>query len=192
MSEQRLVEANKYKECLLSGYTAAITEDDDRAAAAYEDALGCLDTAPSIDLETLPIVRELREKLCKAERELKTLEENYSSAANDSWNNRKKLSVYEKAEKEGRMIDLPCKVGDKVIIYAESWGNVWNYNTFYRNGKHYVSGEIVAIIKTKKQLLMKVRAYHNVSWKRPMKRYPVSALGKTVFLNSEATMKEGE
>lgn len=100
-----------------------------------------------------------------------------------------------KAEKDGRLIEPPCKVGDKVALYTESWGNVWNYNTFYKNGKHYVSGEIVSIIKTKKQLLMKIRAEHNVSWKRPTKRYPVSALGKTVFLareEAESALKERE
>lgn len=65
MSEQRFIDADKYKESLFSGYMAATVEDDNRAIAAYEDALGCLDSAPTIDPETLPIVRELRAQLAE-------------------------------------------------------------------------------------------------------------------------------
>ncbi len=50
----RLVDADKYKEELLSGYMAATTENDERAVAAYEDALGCLDSTPTIEAE--PVV----------------------------------------------------------------------------------------------------------------------------------------
>jgi len=58
----------------------------------------------------------------------------------------------------------------------------------------FLHGEIVSISMTKKQFLMKIRVNHNVSWKRPMKRYPISALGKTVFpISAEAEAEqEGE
>ena len=84
------------------------------------------------------------------------------------------LTALVKARDEGRI-----KVGDRVKVDVRTWGNVWNFKTI-ENGKFLV-GEVVSIIQTKRQLLMKIRVEHNVSWKRPMKRYPVSALGITVF-----------
>ena len=84
------------------------------------------------------------------------------------------------AKREGRCVVLPCKVGQKVKVDVRTWGNVWNYKTV-ENGK-FLIGEIVAITKTKKQTLVKIRVEHNVSWKRPTRRYPASAIGKTVFL----------
>lgn len=85
-----------------------------------------------------------------------------------------------KADREGRCVVPPCKVGQKVKVDVRTWGNVWNYKTV-ENGK-FLIGEIVAITKTKKQTLVKIRVEHNVSWKRQTRRYPASAIGKTVFL----------
>ena len=87
------------------------------------------------------------------------------------------------AKREGRCVVLPCKVGQKVKVDVRTWGNVWNYKTV-ENGK-FLIGEIVAITKTKKQTLAKIRVEHNVSWRRPTRRYPASAIGKTVFLDRE-------
>lgn len=87
------------------------------------------------------------------------------------------------ADDEGRCVVPPCKVGQKVKVDVRTWGNVWNYKTV-ENGK-FLIGEIVAITKTKKQTLVKIRVEHNVSWKRPTKRYTASAIGKTVFLTCE-------
>ena len=87
------------------------------------------------------------------------------------------------ADKAGRLVVLPCKVGDKVRVDARTWGDTWNYKTV--DGGKYLLGEIVAIIKTRKQILIKIRVEHNVSWKSPMRRYPISAIGKTVFLTRE-------
>lgn len=97
------------------------------------------------------------------------------------------------AERAGRLLVLPCKVGDKVRVDARTWGNTWNYKTV--DGGKYLLGEIVSIIKTRKQTLIKIRVEHNVSWKRPMCRYPISAIGKIVFLTSEEAeeaLKGGE
>ena len=85
------------------------------------------------------------------------------------------------ADREGRCVVPPCKVGQKVKVDVRTWGNVWNYKTV-ENGK-FLIGEIVAITKTKKQTLVKIRVEHNVSWKRPTRRYPASAIGKTVFFS---------
>lgn len=62
----RLVDADKYKEELLSGYMAATAENDERAVAAYEDALGCLDSAPTIEAE--PVVHAHWEWVADLER----------------------------------------------------------------------------------------------------------------------------
>ena len=97
------------------------------------------------------------------------------------------------ADRAGRLVVLPCKVGDKVRVDARTWGNTWNYKTV--DGGKYLLGETVAIIKTRKQTFIKIRVEHNVSWKRPMRRYPISAIGKTVFLTrqeADAALKGGE
>ena len=87
------------------------------------------------------------------------------------------------ADRAGRLVVLPCKVGDKVRVDARTWGDTWNYKTV--DGGKYLLGETVAIIKTRKQTFIKIRVEHNVSWKRPMRRYPISAIGKTIFLTRE-------
>lgn len=81
---------------------------------------------------------------------------------------------------EKRFINLSNYVGRKVKVRCDTWGNVWNFKTDI-SGK-YLMGEIVSVTRTKKQTLMKIRAEHNVSWKRPCKRYPISAIGETVFI----------
>lgn len=94
-----------------------------------------------------------------------------------------RLRELAQADRDGRCVVPPCKVGQKVKVDVRTWGNVWNYKTV-ENGK-FLIGEIVAITKTKKQTLVKIRVEHNVSWKRPTRRYPASAIGKTVFLTRE-------
>lgn len=96
---------------------------------------------------------------------------------------KERLRELAQADREGRCVVPPCKVGQKVKVDVRTWGNVWNYKTV-ENGK-FLIGEIVAITKTKKQTLVKIRVEHNVSWKRPTRRYPASAIGKTVFLTRE-------
>jgi hypothetical protein len=94
------------------------------------------------------------------------------------------LQRYRDDEAAGLLVRLPCKAGDTVKVDCRTWGNVWNFQTI-ENGK-FLKGEIVAITKTKKQLLMKIQVKHNILWKRERKRYPISALGKTVFLTEYA------
>ncbi|QAT48573.1 hypothetical protein EQM14_01570 [Caproiciproducens sp. NJN-50] len=88
---------------------------------------------------------------------------------------------------EGKIVELPCKVGDKVFVRADTWGNTWNFVTV-DYGKLLV-GEIIGIVKTRKQTLMKIQVEHHVSWKKERKRYPVGAIGITVFL-TESEAKE--
>lgn len=96
---------------------------------------------------------------------------------------RDRLRELIQADNEGRCVVLPCKVGRKVKVDVRTWGNIWNYKTV-DHGK-FLIGEIVAMVKTKKQTLLKIRVEHNVSWKRPTKRYPASAIGKTVLLDRQ-------
>ncbi len=81
-------------------------------------------------------------------------------------------------------IKLPCKVGDKVKVLCDSWGKVYrdrkNYKTT-QNGR-YVLGEIVCIVIAKQRTFIKIRAAHNEDRKRCYERYPISAIGITVFL----------
>jgi len=94
------------------------------------------------------------------------------------------------AKTDGRCVVLPCKVGDKVFVRSDTWGNTWNFVTV-DCGKFLV-GEIIGFAKTRNQTLMKIQVEHNVSWKKERKRYPVSALGLTVFLTRETALKAGE
>ena len=123
----------------------------------------------------LPDVDEWERELGKkgAQYALELLEQEYGVSAT-------RLHELARADREGRCVVPPCKVGQKVKVDVRTWGNVWNYKTV-ENGK-FLIGEIVAITKTKKQTLVKIRVEHNVSWKRPTRRYPASAIGKTVFL----------
>jgi len=89
---------------------------------------------------------------------------------------------------DGRVVVLPVKVGDTVKVRSDTWGNVWNYKTV--ESGNFLIGEIVSITKTKKQTLMKIQAAHNVSWKRPRKRYSVNALGITVFPLTASALQE--
>ena len=97
-----------------------------------------------------------------------------------------------KQHDEGLIKVLPCKVGDKVKVRADTWGYTGNFKTI-EDGKFLV-GEIIAIVENRKQTLMKIQVEHNVLWKRERNRYPVSALGITVFTRKEAekALKECE
>lgn len=85
----------------------------------------------------------------------------------------------------------PCKVGDRVYIDENTWyhGLALYYDNRFIHSKYFVVGEIVSIIKTKKQLLIKIRASNSIHTRYRHKRYPVSALGKTVFLTKEEAEK---
>ena len=128
-----------------------------------------------LTMAKLPDVDEWERELGKkgAQYALELLEQEYGVSAT-------RLHELARADREGRCVVPPCKVGQKVKVDVRTWGNVWNYKTV-ENGK-FLIGEIVAITKTKKQTLVKIRVEHNVSWKRPTRRYPASAIGKTVFL----------
>lgn len=74
-------------------------------------------------------------------------------------------------------------IGKKVKVACNSWGYVRNAKTIELGT--YLVGEIVSITRTKRQTLIKIRAEHILGCERPTKRYPMSAIGKTVFLLTE-------
>lgn len=83
-------------------------------------------------------------------------------------------------------IRTPCKVGDTVYVDSDTWGYDYLYfNSKFIHSKYFLMGEIVSIIKTKKQLLMKIRVSNSIHTRYKHKRYTVSAFGKTVFLTKE-------
>lgn len=53
-----------------------------------------------------------------------------------------KLTEYETAEEEGRLVVLPCKVGDTVYVLRQSW-NGWNIDK-----KKFTYGMIGKVDKT--------------------------------------------
>lgn len=102
---------------------------------------------PTIDPETLPIVQELREKLAR----------------------------YEQAEQEGRLVELPCKVG----VYA--W--VLIDDGLYETRVHGIS-----VSARGDDVILHFGGY-------PVKNAWGSEIGKTVFLTrkeAEAALKERE
>ncbi len=90
----------------------------------------------------------------------------------------------------------PCKVGQKVFLDSDTWGYDFLYfESEFIHSKYFLVGEIVSIIKTKKQLLMKIRVSNSIHTRYKHKRYTVNALGVTVFLTkeeAEAKLKECE
>ena len=92
----------------------------------------------------------------------------------------------------------PCWVGDVVYIDPKTWGRafLWvNYPHDFIKRKFYIVADVVAIIKTRKQTFVKLGTYNQTTFSREYKRYPISAIGKTVFLTreeAEARLKEGE
>ncbi len=88
-------------------------------------------------------------------------------------------------------IKLPCKVGTKVLVNSDTW----TYDVCFEPKTRLIAGEIVSIVKTKKQTLVKIK------WRsggdealaiNKYKRYPISAIGKTVFLTREDAEKKLE
>lgn len=85
----------------------------------------------------------------------------------------------------------PCKVGDKVYVDGNSWSEYAciHYENEFIYSKFFVIGKIVSIVKTKKQLLMKIRVESANHSRYYHKRYTVNAIGKTVFFTKEEAKK---
>lgn len=91
----------------------------------------------------------------------------------------------------------PVKVGDTVYVEPKTWRSAYlwiNYPHTFFKGKHYIVADVVSIVKTRKQTLMKLGTYNQTTFTREYERYPISAIGKTVFPTreeAEAKLKGG-
>ena len=82
----------------------------------------------------------------------------------------------------------PCKVGDTVYVDPKTWRSAYlwvNYPYTFIKEKHYIVADVVAIVKTRKQTLVKLGTYNHATFTREYERCPISAIGKTVFLTKE-------
>lgn len=91
----------------------------------------------------------------------------------------------------------PCKVGDTVYVNPYTWGylSFTDYEHCFIHSKHFVIAEVVSIIKTRKQNLIKLKIYNRTTHTAKYHRYPISSIGITVFLTkeeAETALKGGE
>lgn len=124
MSEQRLVDASVNPREYNEVWVCTCSEYGKQEVMAIDD-ISCL---PEIDPETLQIVRELRERLEEVTLDRKSCVEAlveqskmYTKIGEEAAELREKLERYEKAEQEGRLVELPCKVGDRVFILTDKY-----------------------------------------------------------------------
>ena len=88
------------------------------------------------------------------------------------------------ADKDGRLLVRPCKTGDKVLVDARTLP--YNYLHPADECGSFAKCEIVAIVTTKKETYLKLRAlYPSRAGRRDYLKYGVTAIGKTVFLTRE-------
>ena len=102
-----------------------------------------------------------------------------------------RLQEYEVAEENNQIIVPPCKVGDKVYVnpYTLGYLSFIDYEHCFIHSKHFVIAEVVSIIKTRKQNLIKLKIYNRTTHTAKYHRYPISSIGKTVFLTREEAEK---
>ncbi len=91
---------------------------------------------------------------------------------------------------ESKCIDFAKYIGKKVYVRTDTWMNAWYMETAYYNGNIYLVGEIVAVVRTKRQTLIKIKsvAKFEHQWIH-YKRYPISAIGITVFFHEGSDKK---
>ena len=86
----------------------------------------------------------------------------------------------------------PVKVGQTVYVMNKTWRQAYlwvNYDNTFIKTTHYIVADVVAIIKTRKQTLVKLGTYNHATFTREYERYPISAIGKTVFTSREDAVK---
>ena len=94
------------------------------------------------------------------------------------------------------VVVLPCKVGDVVYVNPKTWSglSIINCDNCFIHSKYFLVADVVSIIKTRKQNLIKLKVYNRTTYTPEYKRYPISSIGKTVFLTkeeAEAKLKGG-
>ena len=92
---------------------------------------------------------------------------------------------------ENGVIVPPVKVGDTVYVNPYTLGSLsfTDYEHYFIHSKHFVVAEVVSIIKTRKQNLIKLKIYNRTTNTAKYHRYPISSIGITVFLTKEEAEK---
>lgn len=92
---------------------------------------------------------------------------------------------------ENGVIVPPCKVGDKAYVnpYTLGYLSFTDYEHCFIHSTHFVVAEVVSIIKTRKQNLIKLKIYNRTTHTAKYHRYPISSIGITVFLTKEEAEK---
>lgn len=107
-----------------------------------------------------------------------------SSAIKEYWEHRqvaeylRKLKDYEDLEEQGKLIKLPCKVGDVVYVKMASYCKTHYVEAEVRDFVHFISCGFCAVVTSK---------YFD------KENIPFSEFGKTIFLTKEeveAKLKE--
>lgn len=85
----------------------------------------------------------------------------------------------------------PCKVGDTVYVNPKTWGGISfiHYDNLFIHSKYFLVAEVVSVIKTRKQNLIKLKVYNRTTYTPEYRRYPISSISKTVFLTKEGVIK---
>lgn len=87
------------------------------------------------------------------------------------------------AEAQGKLMMLPCEIGDMVKVDARTLP--YNYLHPADRCGEFAKCRVIGFTKTKAGMHMKMEAlYPSRMHKRGYLRYPISAVGKTVFLIS--------
>lgn len=85
----------------------------------------------------------------------------------------------------------PVKVGDTVYVNPYTWDylSFIYYEHCFIHSEHFLIAEVVSIIKTRKQNIIKLKIYNKTTCSPKYKRYPISSIGITVFLTKEDAEK---
>lgn len=111
-----------------------------------------------------------------------------------------KLCAMENKIENRTLIEFPCNIGTEVYVKKHWYGmdvlrkspKYMVHKTIVIEGQEFYHGEVVQFIITKKQVLMKIKFEKSKKWYQTL-RYPISAMGKTVFLSvsdAEAKLRE--
>lgn len=89
-----------------------------------------------------------------------------------------RLKYFEDLQEQGRLVVLPCKVGETVYVNRKCL-----YSDMTYGNSKFEPCEVIGFVKTRKQTLAKIAPHKSQAQNsRYNKRFPLSALGKTVFL----------
>ncbi len=91
----------------------------------------------------------------------------------------------------GTLVELPCKVGDKVYVNEDTWKDGIFFNHTYIERKFFVIGKVTSVRITKNQILIRIKSnYQNNLYRYKTSNYPISAFGKTIFLTKAEAEKK--